>query len=181
MTNFSGDSINGIGASVYGYGQNEFVRGTAVANYLNTVCVSPGQCFGGLDNFAASSLSETSIGASGDRVQIALSAQLATVSNVGAGTDQGIDQSVGTAMFSLTFRAVEVATFVIGTGYQGDGVIPSDGSLIQAQGATFSFVVPEPGTALLMGLGFAGMAARGRRERSAATVNDFPEGCPLLR
>jgi hypothetical protein len=164
ITNNSLTSVNGLGASVTGYGANELVGGQAVANYLNAICVAPGACFGGLANLAGPALSESSIGANGNRVQIALSAALTAV--VGApNTDQGLDGTVGSAQFTVTFTARESASIEIGTGYQGDGVILGDGSTIQAQGATFALtVIPEPGTALLMGLGLAGLASAGRRE-----------------
>lgn len=164
LTNTSATSVNGLGASVTNYGANEFVSGSAVSTYLNAICVAPGACFGGLSNLAGPALSESSIGTNGNRVQIALSASLSPV--VGApNTDQGLDNGVGTAMFRVTFTAVESANIEIGTSYQGDGVIIPGGDSIQAQGDTFALtVVPEPGTALLMGLGLAGLAAAGRRE-----------------
>lgn len=164
ITNNSLTSVNGLGASVTDYGANEFVSGQAVTNYLNAICVAPGSCFGGLDNLAGPALSQSSIGANGNRIQIALSAALTGV--VGApNTDQGLDGVTGTAQFTVTFTARESAAINISTGYQGDGVILGDGSTIQAEGATFNLtVVPEPGTALLMGLGLAGLASAGRRK-----------------
>ena len=164
VTNTAGTELAGLGASVSEYGANEFDSGAAVSSYLNAVCVSPGICFGGLLNLAGGALEESAIGGFGDRVQIALSAGLSTVANDGS-IDQGIDGVVGTTQFSLTFTAAESADILIGTSYQGDGVILGDGTSIQAQGATFSLnVIPEPGTALLMGLGLAGLASAGRRE-----------------
>ena len=163
ITNTAGTSVNGLGASVTDYGANEFVGGQAVTNYLNAICVAPGTCFGGLDNLAGPDLSESAIGANGNRIQIALSAALSPV--VGAGVDQGLDSNAGTAQFTVTLTARESASINVGTSYQGDGVILSDGSSIQAQGATFALtVIPEPGTALLMGLGLAGLASAGRRK-----------------
>ncbi len=164
VTNNDLTNVFGLGASVTDYGANTFDGGQAVANYLNAICAAPGTCFGGLANIAAGPLAESAIGANGNRVQIALSAGLLGV--IGApGTDQGLDSVVGTAQFTVTFTAVESASINIGTSYQGDGVIVDGGSSIQAQGATFALtVIPEPGTALLMGLGLAGLASAGRRE-----------------
>ena len=166
ITNTALTTLNGIGASVSNFGANEFVTGQAVANYFNALCVAPGTCFGGLTNLAGGELEVSSIPGFGDRVQIALSAGLVPVTSDGA-ADQGLDNVEGTTQFSVTFSAVESAEILIGTSFQGDGVILPDGSSIQAAGDTFSLtvaVIPEPGTALLMGLGLAGLATAGRRE-----------------
>lgn len=164
ITNPTLTTLNGLGASVSEFGTNEFVSGEAVANYFNAICVAPGTCFGGLTNLAGGALEVSSIPGFGERVQIALSAGLVPVTSDG-GFDQGLDNVEGTTQFTVTFTAVESAEIQIGTSFQGDGVILADGSSIQATGDTFSLtVVPEPGTALLMGLGLAGLASAGRRE-----------------
>jgi hypothetical protein len=165
ITNDDGTGLNGIGASVTDYGLNELVSGEAVGTYLNNVCYAPGACFNGLTNLAAGPLVESSIGANGNRIQIALSAGLVTVFGASPSVDQGLDLAEGSAQFTVTFTAKESASIQVGTSYQGDGVILPNGDSVQAQGATFELtVVPEPGTALLMGLGLAGLAAAGRRE-----------------
>lgn len=137
MTNADATALIGLGVSVSNYGANQFVSGQAVGNYFNQVCVAPGACFGGLTNLAGGALAESSIGANGNRVQIALSAGLSTISNTGIGVDQGLDLTVGSVMFTVTFEARESAVILIGTSYQGDGVILGDGSSIQAQDAVF--------------------------------------------
>lgn len=162
MTNVSGTALLGIGASVYNYGRNEFVGGQAVGSYLNQLCIRPGLCFGGLTNLVGPELEESSIGDNENRVQIALSESPFLVTNPGYETDPGLDDTVGTTMFSLTFTARVTALIRIGTGYHGDGVILGDGSSIEAQEATFEIlIIPEPGTALLVGLGLTGLAADG--------------------
>lgn len=76
VTNDSRDSINTLGASVYGYGDNEFIEGAAVGSFFNSVCVAPGTCFGGFSNYVQGagygiqSLSESALGSSEDRVAI---------------------------------------------------------------------------------------------------------------
>lgn len=164
LSNTSLTQVAGLGASVTDYGANAFVGGEAVSSYLNQVCFPTAGCFNGLTNLAGGALSESAIAPNPNRIQIALSAALTAVGTDGS-IDPGLDGATGTAQFTVTFTAVESANILVGTSYQGDGVVLPDGSVIQAQGASFALtVVPEPGTALLMGLGLAGLAAAGRRE-----------------
>jgi hypothetical protein len=82
---------------------------------------------------------------------------------------------IGSALFASSAKVDQLVTTltfqVIGA---GDGFAEIDGVLLQAdefQGDAGTFVntgvsinvIPEPGTALLMGLGLAGLAAAGRR------------------
>jgi hypothetical protein len=166
LTNLSGDTVAGIGVSVYGYDESvaDFASGQAVSSYLNTSCTAPGVCSGGLENLRGGSLFESAIAGNGPRVQIALSATLTPSAGI-PGVDQGLDGNAGTPMFSVLFDAIApgVTTLFIDTAYYGDAIVYPDGSIGQAQGSTFTInVIPEPGTALLMGLGLLGLAASGR-------------------
>jgi len=167
-----GQSIQGLGLSVHGYGSNaSFVSGAAVGSYLNSVCIGAGSCFGGLANVAGAAngtqrtLAQNSIGAFGPRVQFALSA---SGSPIAAGTaDQGLDNVAGSTMFRVTLQIAPGATdftLFVDSSYQGDLVNLPAGAVEEAVGQSFLIVVPEPGTALLMGLGLAGLAAAGRRK-----------------
>lgn len=175
MSNTNGDtpSVLGLGASVHGYAGNaSFVSGEAVGTYLNTNCFPGFGCFGGLPNLAGAAsganrtLAQSSIGAFGPRVQIALSAS--TTATTGIGTiDPGLDGGNGTAQFRVSFQILEGAQdfdLLIDSSYQGDLVNTSAGDREIAGQTVRISIVPEPGTALLMGLGLAGLAAAGRRE-----------------
>ena len=137
--------ISSLGASVHGYeGVAVFESGEAVSSYLNEVCLPGSGCFGGLENFAGGSLVESAIGDNGPRVQIALSSSAVPNSNDGA-VDFGLDGQVGTSMFRLTFTAVGQGDFLIGTAYEGDGIIRPDGIAVRGQGALFTVEQPpEP-------------------------------------
>ena len=173
LTNPGGLSLFGLGASVHGYAGNaEFVSGQAVGTYLDAICVGPGTCFGGLNNLAGTAngsqrtLAESAIGANGPRVQFALSATTTGVPNTGV-NDQGLDNVVGSTQFRVTLRILPGAsdfTLFVDSSYQGDLVNLAGGETTEINGQSFLIVVPEPGTALLMGLGLAGLAAAGRRE-----------------
>ena len=69
---------------------------------------------------------------------------------------------------AVSFGAVAIVFNVVGLGVT-DIVHVDDASVVGGSGLSFdggplTVVVPEPGTALLMGLGLAGLAAAGRRE-----------------
>lgn len=163
------DGVFGMGASVWGYDENvaDFVSGDAVASIFNAVAIPGVGAFSGLSNLNAGALGESFIGANGNRVQIFNGAGLSPT--FAQALDPGLDGNVGggDAMFRVTFAAIAPGTtsLNIGTGYQGDVVVLAGGVTIQAQNGVVELtVVPEPGTALLMGLGLAGLAAAGRRE-----------------
>lgn len=170
LTNASGPPIAVLGASVYNYGANQFVSGRAVSSYFNIFCIGPVTCFGGFQNQVGPNLVESSIRDNGNRVQFATSATTGVVEGSGVGVDRGLDGTVGTAMFSLSFEVRESAFILIGTGYEGDGFLPSDGSanydgsLSQAPAVGFEVIVlPEPGTAVLTGLGLAALSGTRRK------------------
>jgi hypothetical protein len=173
VDNASATGVNGLGASVWDYDEAVagFTSGVASRSFFVQFCGAPNNCFGGVDQAANAffdrlALRESSIGTSGNRVTIVNAAALSPSSATGA-LDQGWDGTTGTPDIVVVFTATGLGstTLQIGTGYTGDGVVLGDGSLIQADGATFTInVIPEPGTALLMGLGLAGLAVAGRRE-----------------
>jgi len=145
MRNQSLTEISSLGASVHGYdGVAVFESGEAVSSYLHALCFPGAGCFGGFENLVGGPLVEDSIGANGPRVQIALSSSLSPISNDGA-IDPGLDGQTGTSMFRLTFTAVGQGEFLIGTGYEGDGIVRPDGILVRGTGALFTVnAPPEP-------------------------------------
>lgn len=179
MTNNSNeDGMYGLGASAHQYAPGlSFVSGNAVRRYsLGTD--TPFANLSGTQTGSGATiqrvLAESEIGANGKRVQIALSADVSAHVLDGLNTpDAGLPgTAAGGAMFRLVFRGVTAGTYTIlfDSSYQGDLVnLDPLGNPNSSEIAGTSFTVtvtpiPEPGTALLMGLGLAGLAAAGRRE-----------------
>lgn len=176
-----GDSIAALGASVYGYDESvaDFTSGEAVREIFHPIAVPGVGAFGGLWNIATVNgeglLVESALGANGNRVQIFNSYSLSEYSD--QPLDPGLDGVIGggDAQFRLVFAVVGpgATSLLIGTGYEGDAVVLPGGGQIQANGAVVHLStggppVPEPGTALLFGIGLAGLAAQGRRGRASA-------------
>ena len=173
----NGVGVFGLGASVSGYTESviDFESGVAVGS-INHALLFPGFFLNGLTNVlvpgggagpvATGPLAESFIGASGNRVLFFNGVGLAST-NTNAG-DYGINGTNTDAQFRLVFRASALggsSVISIGTGYNGDGEILAGGVTDVSQNVVLNVtVVPEPGTALLMGLGLAGLAAAGRKE-----------------
>lgn len=164
-----GTNVFGLGASAYGYNESviDFVTGSSVASINHAFAIPAVGAFSGLGNVLTNPLAESSIGSNGNRVLIFNGVGL-TATNTNA-LDPGLNGVIGgnDAQIRLTFRAgVAGATVInIGTGYNGDGEVGAGGALDQTALTQITVtVIPEPGTALLMGLGLAGLAAAGRRE-----------------
>jgi len=165
-----GAAVYGLGASAYGYNESviDFQAGTSVASINHAQCFPAFGCFTGLANQpGAQTHTESAIAPNGNRVQVFNGVGL-DPTNANA-LSPGLDGVVGGngAQIRITFVATGLggATINIGTGYAGDGEILAGGlTVTTANTAVAINVVPEPGTALLMGLGLAGLAAAGRKE-----------------
>ena len=184
------DDIVGLQASVYGYESGfeiqslpggeldvfplgpafEFVSGEAVHGTFNDLCLSAIGCFGDpIPNAVGGSLVEEN-GTDGSRVRIL---DMSTTSPLQGDSGPGLDgiPNGGDAHFRVTLRNLGYdpifdgrAYITIGTGYPGDFVTRSGGLQDDANNLVVALrYVPEPGTALLLGLGLCLLSrAKGR-------------------
>lgn len=166
----TGTPVLGVGAAVYGYdsGLLEFVSGNAVGSFLHDVCIPATGCFDGLDNQDVGALSEGSYAGVGDFVQFATA--VSTVARTGTGIqDQGLDGVVGggDAQFRVTFRVIAPGgpvSFLVGTSTN-----PTLGNVIVLPGLVFEqsvtqvWLIPEPNTVWLVGVGLAALSGLRRR------------------
>jgi hypothetical protein len=165
-----GRDVYGLGASAYGYDESviDFESGWAVGA-INYAIAIPGVVSSRvLMNYAMAqngALSESSIGSNGNRVLFFNGVSLVpTRSNP---LDPGLNAAVGGMddQFRLVFRAIGPGRTVIriGTGYEGDGEVGLGGSLDTSSNVEVAItVIPEPGAAVFVGLGLAGLAMRTR-------------------
>lgn len=175
-----GTYVYGLAASVWNYDESviDFVNGQAVPgiNYAHCFPELPSPydpCFPPfLSNNRQGELVESNFGGHGNRVSIFDSVGLSpTNSNP---LDPGLDGVAGggDAQFRVTFVATGLGstTLVIGFGYPGDAEINPEFDA-SARTPLPITVVPEPGTALLLGLGLLGLAAS-RRPSSTNPSSD---------
>lgn len=137
--------IFGLGASAYGYDESviDFSTGETVASINHAVAIPAVGAFSGLGNTLSNPLSETSIGASGNRVLIFNGVGL-TATNTNA-LDPGLNGVVGgnDAQMRLTFVAMGPGTtqILIGTGYNGDGEVLAGGVTDQSSVTSLQLTV----------------------------------------
>jgi hypothetical protein len=185
------DDVYGFSVAVDGYDSDDngiadnglaLVSGDVGLTAFATV-VAGGVAYGGLNNTIATA---TEVGyfnpfcsLSGcpviDPLRVRLFQAVSTTPGTGDGqTDLGISSNLvssGDVHFSVTFEAVaglgayETRTLTFGEIIsQGEVALGSGGTLLPYTSDSYSFtVVPEPGTAMLMGLGLASLAGVSRR------------------
>jgi hypothetical protein len=180
-----GDSINSIGASVYDWDNSvvSFTSGQAVASAFYQVAGQPptsALCMflptniaclpsGSLPNTRGGALVEGTagpgVGFTGTpEVEIFVGLDIVNLYTPQAFSDPGLEGNAGTAQFKLVFHAVGPGSTTLIIGFMSDlNGYAAPSAAINNASITIT-VIPEPGTALLMGLGLAGLAAAGRRK-----------------
>lgn len=184
MANPAAVAIFGIGAGAQGWDNSvaEFQRGDL--NLGKYFCPTAA-CTTGLDNGVVYPNSDENTGnpivlpsdvqnVAGVGNYFPIVQAISTTGRAGNGArDPGLDGVVngGDAQFRLVFRIASLGTTTINIGTNanptlGNVVVLTGGATEQAVNANIvlATVVPEPGTALLMGLGLAGLATAGRRK-----------------
>jgi hypothetical protein len=141
---------------------------SAVAHF--TQFCSPSACFGGLNTIDNAFYNPSDLGASGAYTPGDDSALVAnTISTSGATAGAGVGDpglvgalnepsALDVVMNLVAQNAGTLQLFLSGNYSDGTDVIGLSGPTLTVN------VVPEPGTALLMGLGLAGLAGAGRRK-----------------
>ena len=161
------EGVYGFGGAAYGYDPGSVTLDGAnsygAPNVLNTVCVPAAGCFGGMTDQLAGNQPVVQ----GAEVQFFNGVSITPVTGTGAADEQSNVPgfAVGDGQFRLAFTVHSSSTIQIGDGGSGDGAIGNGGASLASNNTSVAFsVIPEPGTALLMGLGLAGLGLAGRRK-----------------
>ncbi|MBJ20284.1 MAG: hypothetical protein CL933_12815 [Deltaproteobacteria bacterium] len=161
------EGVYGFGGAAYGYDLESVTLDGAnsygAVNVLNTICVAGPMCFGGMTDQLAGNQPVVQ----GAEVQFFNGVSITPVTGTGAADEQSNVPgfAVGDGQFRLTFTVHANSTIQIGDGGSGDGAIGNGGASLASNNTSVAFsVIPEPATALLMGLGLAGLGLAGRRE-----------------
>ena len=164
-----GTPVFGVGGSVYGadVGSVTLSGGTTSSAALVQFATGPGTGFGGLDSTQAVALDP----AGGDAgIQFFNGVSISGTPATGAADISPLTSAAGDPQFQVLVSvnaglAPGTYTLDVGAGHATDGAVGNGGSALGTTDGSVSFtVVPEPGTALLMGLGLAGLAGAGRRK-----------------
>ena len=142
---------------------------TIAANVFNQFCFPASGCFNGLANQVGDTITFQE-NAVGPGVEAEFLAALGLSAAGGNGSiDEGLGGVGGAPQFQIVFDAIGAAgsstTLNIGTFAEYlDGYTGTVDSLATNTSVTVTIApIPEPGTALLMGLGLAGLATNRRR------------------
>jgi len=183
MSNPSAVAIFGVGGGIQGWDQGIASLTSGEVGLGKYFCTNA-TCTLGLDNAVVFPNSDPNTGnfivTPGDVQNIAgvgnyvpLVQSVSTTGRAGNGArDPGLDGTVngGDAQFRVVFTITGLGTTTLNIGTNAN---PTLGNVVVLAGGVSELatnanvvlnVIPEPGTALLMGLGLAGLAAAGRRE-----------------
>ena len=166
------DFASGVAGSVNNY-DNSVVAldagaSTIASTIFNAFCFPAAGCFNGLSNQIGGAITFQE-NAVGPGVEAEFLAALGLSPAQGNGSiDEGLGGVSGAPQFQIVFDAIGApgssTTLNIGTFAEYlDGYTGTVDSNATNTSVTVT-IVPEPGTALLMGLGLAGLAGAGRRE-----------------
>ncbi|MFK7895244.1 MAG: PEP-CTERM sorting domain-containing protein [Myxococcota bacterium] len=165
------EGIMSFSASASGFGGNDLtglqlVSGQSAAFYFVDICISFEICLGGLyggfgpvdpQNLVQQANGNVSI------IQASVAREVSESSprfNDGI-QDNGYDGTFNTSDVTLTFLVTGTVNGVeFGTQLAGDSAITPNGSFDVPSASYTINVIPEPGTAFLLGLGLAGLARR---------------------
>jgi hypothetical protein len=182
LENATAESVNGLGVGAWGYDLGApgnpldnpliFISGSGTAQAFSAANTGAGGvAFGGLQNTTTSAVQLGAPFPYLDPLRVQL---FNGVSTAGANGDTSQDLGIasnpissGDVHMQVTFVAYQAGTvnLTFGVGQFGNAAVGTGGASLPFTNASYTVtVVPEPGTALLMGLGLAGLALGSRRD-----------------
>ncbi len=183
VENATNEEVFALGLGVYGYDDGSpgdtfdnrllFAGGTAGLSIFSQIDNGAGQNFGGVTDVGTGVFED----GQGFPINTERRVQLFNGANlVGTTADNTLDIGVfggqvgsGDVHIQVSFLAQELeflgdVTLTFGVGQFGNAAIGDGGAILAFYNDSYNLtVIPEPGTALLMGLGLAGLAANRRR------------------
>lgn len=165
-----GEPVQALGGSVYGPDASAFelVGGTGSGTVLVQLATGPGSGFGGIQG-----RSEVEVNPAGGDAGFVFAGHVTccAATATGARDVSPVTGLAGGPQFQVVLRFVPPAegeyTLFVGSNHPSGGVFGSGGTSVDSTDASISvtYLVPEPGTALLIGAGLS-FLARPRRSRS---------------
>ena len=167
LDNASATSNVGVTGTITGLaGVADVVGGVAAQHFFVGFC-TPTNCFAGIDTndnpfYDSSDLSGNGYGGPGSDSVVIISALALNPTSATGAIDPGLDGALNEPSardVTIQLQAVGAGVLTVGGTFGSGGNQP----ITNTASITVN-VVPEPGTALLLGLGLVGLAAAGRRK-----------------